>query len=148
MFPARGLGIVLLSNSDNFESVAPEIVAAGVGDRESPFDWLGYEPFDPATRKAAPPRLVAIQVPGAILATYVGEYQFAPDAVTHIKADGDRLYASDDGRSWDELLAQSETVFFFKGRTVTITFVKDASGKVTRMDVDTGGAKLSAQRIR
>ena len=148
VFPARGLGIVLLSNSDNFESVAAEIVAAGVDDRESPFDWLGYEPFDPATRKAAPPRLVAIQVPGAILAAYVGEYQFAPDAVTHIKADGDRLYASDDGRSWDELLAQSETVFFFKGRTVTITFVKDASGKVTRMDVDTGGAKLSAQRIR
>ena len=51
-----------------------------------------------------------------MLATYVGEYQFAPDAVTHIKADGDRLYASDDGRSWDELLAQSETVFFFKGQ--------------------------------
>ena len=46
------------------------------------------------------------------------------------------------------MLAQSETVFSFKGRTVTLTFVKDASGKVTRMDVDTGGAKLSAQRIR
>ena len=138
----------MLSNSDNFESVAPEIVAAGVGDRESPFDWLGYEPFDPAKRKAAPPRLVATQVPSAVLAAYVGEYQLAPGAVTHIKADGDRLYASDDGRSWDELLAQSETVFFFKGRTVTITFVKDASGKVTRMDVDTGETRLSAQRIR
>ena len=75
-------------------------------------------------------------------------YQLAPGAVTHIKVDGDRLYASDDGRSWDELLAQSETVFFFKGRTVTITFVKDASGKVTRMDVDTGETRLSAQRIR
>ena len=73
LFPGRGLGIVLLSNSDNFESVAPEIVAAGVGDRESPFDWLGYEPFDPAKRKAAPPRLVAIQVPSAVLAAYVGD---------------------------------------------------------------------------
>jgi CubicO group peptidase (beta-lactamase class C family) len=147
-FLDRGAAMVLLSNSDNFESVAPEIVAAGLDDRDSPFDWLGYQPFDPAMRKAAPPRLVAIKVPASVLAAYAGEYQLGPDAVTRIKADGGRLYASDDGQSWDELLARSETVFFFRGRTLTITFAKDASGMVTHLDVNTGAATLKAQRIR
>jgi len=147
-FLDRGAAIVLLSNSDNFESVAPEIVAAGLGDRDSPFDWLGYQLFDPAMRKVAPARLVATQVPASVIAAYAGEYQLGPDAVTRIKADGGRLYASDDGQSWDELLAKSEAVFFFKGRTLTITFAKDASGKVTHMDIDTGAAMLRAQRIR
>jgi CubicO group peptidase (beta-lactamase class C family) len=44
----RGSGIVLLSNSDNFEGVAQAIVQAAIGDRASPFDWLGYVPFDPS----------------------------------------------------------------------------------------------------
>ena len=53
-YPDRGIGIVLLSNSDNFESVAKEIVAHAIGDTDSPFDWLGYIPFDPAARQIAP----------------------------------------------------------------------------------------------
>lgn len=148
VYPDRGIGMVLLSNSDNFESVAAEIVTAGIGDRESPVEWLGYVPFDPTKRKAAPPRRVAIAAAPAVIANYAGTYEFGPGAVVHIKVDGNRLYASDDGQSWDELLAQSEDVFFFAGRTLTIRFVKDASGRVTRIEVDNNGAKVIAQRIR
>jgi CubicO group peptidase (beta-lactamase class C family) len=144
----RGIGIVLLSNSDNFESVTPEIVAAGIGDRDSPFDWLGYEPYDSTRRKPAPPRRIAVQVPAEVIASYAGEYRFGPNASTFIKADGSRLFASDDRQSWDELFAQSETVFFFKGRTVTLTFVKNAAGTVTGIDVDNQGTKISARRVR
>jgi len=145
----RGIGIVLLSNSDNFESVAPEIVAAGIGDQASPFDWLGYEPHDPAKRKPAPPRPVAIQLPAEVVARYAGEYRWTRgNAPTYFKADGGRLYASDDGQAWDELFAQSDSVFFFKGRPMTLTFVMDANGKVTRVDVDNEGAKLTARRVR
>ena len=43
----RGVGVVLLSNSDNFESVARELVPATIGEDCSPFDWLGYPHFDP-----------------------------------------------------------------------------------------------------
>lgn len=145
--PDRRIGIVLLSNSENFESVAPALVAAAIGDEYSPFDWLGYEPYDPARRKPAPPRLVAIQVAPEVLVQYAGEYRLG-QATVHVKVDGGRLYASDDGRSWDELSAKAETVFFFKGRTVTVTFVKDARGRVVRLDVDDAGTRFSAQRIR
>jgi CubicO group peptidase (beta-lactamase class C family) len=149
VYRKTGIGIVMFSNSDNFESVAPQIAAAGIGDGFSPYAWLGYHPYDPAQRKPAPVRLVAIHLPPEAIAPYAGKYRFAGlNGSTFIKAEGDRLYASDDGQSWDELLAQSKTMFFFKGRTVTITFVTTASGKVTQMEVDNGGAKLLANRVR
>lgn len=51
----QGIGIVLLSNSDNFESIAAEIVKEAIGDVYSPFDWLGYVPFNPASGIKTPP---------------------------------------------------------------------------------------------
>src|SRR5262245_49660362 len=91
VYRKSGIGIVLLSNSANFESVAPEIVAAGIGDSHSPDDWLGYVPFDPAKRKPAPPRRVAIQVSADVIAPYAGRYQIGEGGpVIFIKTEGGR----------------------------------------------------------
>jgi CubicO group peptidase (beta-lactamase class C family) len=148
VYRKRGVGVVLLSNSANFESVAPEIVAAGIGDSQSPFDWLGYVPFDPAKRKAAPPRRVAIQVGADVIAPYAGKYQIGQGGpVVFIKAEGGRLYASDDGSSWDEIHAESHSVFFAKGRDLAVAFKKDADGKVTHMEIIGGGNTIHARRI-
>jgi CubicO group peptidase (beta-lactamase class C family) len=58
-YPDKGIGIVLLSNSDNFQSVAAEILRATIGDVYTPFEWLGYFAFDPAmTRPPSPDPLV------------------------------------------------------------------------------------------
>lgn len=147
VYRERGIGIVLLSNSDNFESVAPEIVAAGIGDTHSPFEWLGYEPFDPALRKPVPPRRVAVAVKAAVIAPYAGTYRLdAADFRTHIRVDSARLFASDDGQSWDELFAVSDSVFFFKGRNLTLTFSRDAKGVVTHMTVDIDGKRMLFKR--
>ena len=51
----KGIGIVLLSNSDNFQSIAAAIVKQAIGDVYSPFDWLGYVPFNPAIGIKTPP---------------------------------------------------------------------------------------------
>jgi CubicO group peptidase (beta-lactamase class C family) len=148
VYRKRGVGVVLLSNSANFESVAPEIVAAGIGDSQSPFDWLGYDPFDPAKKKAVPPRRVAIQVAADVIAPYAGKYQMGQGGpVVFIKAEGGRLYASDDGSSWDEVHAESHSVFFAKGRDLAIAFKKDTDGKVTHMEIIGGGRTIHARRI-
>ena len=52
----QGIGIVMLSNSDNFQLIAEEIVKKAIGDVYSPFDWLGYVPFDPTIGIKTPPR--------------------------------------------------------------------------------------------
>ncbi|MEE1945835.1 serine hydrolase domain-containing protein [Pedobacter sp. KR3-3] len=41
-FPDKGIAVILFSNSENFESVGPQIVQACIGDSYSPFRWLGY----------------------------------------------------------------------------------------------------------
>jgi CubicO group peptidase (beta-lactamase class C family) len=146
VFRDRGIGIVLLSNSDNFEAVASEVVAAGIGDRYSPFNWLGYEPFDPAKPRISPRRHIAIPVSAAVIAPYAGKYRLSVgDALSFVKAEGARLWISDDGQSWDEIFAESDTLFFLKGRNVTFGFVKGADGRVTRIDIDNDGTKLTAR---
>ena len=144
----RGIGIVLLSNSDNFESVAREIVQAAIGDRYSPFDWLGYVPFDPARVKTPPPEPVAIDVAPAILQAYVGVYELSADTVLYFKVEDGKLYSSFDGEQWDPLYAESETRFFAQGDDTRVVFVKDAAGQVTGLNLEIQGAVLPARKTR
>ncbi len=130
----QGTGIVLLSNSDNFESVAEEIVKKATGDFYSPFHWLGYVPFDPAAqKKTPPPDAVSIQVDPAILAAYAGTYDMQPTAVFHFKFEENRLLIQSlDGQGWAPLSAESETQFFVPGQEgYQFTFIKDGDGAVT-----------------
>lgn len=41
-YPEKGISIVLLSNSDNFELAAGKILATTIGDSWSPLKWMGY----------------------------------------------------------------------------------------------------------
>jgi len=41
-FPQQGIAVILLSNSENFESVSAKIAQACIGDIYSPFKWLGH----------------------------------------------------------------------------------------------------------
>lgn len=149
VYREQAIGIVLLSNSDNFQSVAREIVAAGIGDTLSPYRWLGFVPFDSARRRPAPPRHVAIAIAPALVASYAGTYKLGSSSShVHLRADAARLFASDDGVTWDELFAKSDSVFFFKGRNVTLTFLKNSRGEVDRIEIDTGESKITADRMR
>ena len=88
-----GIGIVLLSNSDNFESVAEEIAKKAIGDIYSPYDWLGYVPFDPtAAKRIPPPDPVAIQVDPIIVAAYAGTYDMQPMATIQVKFEEQQLF--------------------------------------------------------
>ncbi len=42
VYPSENIGIIILSNSDNFERVADKILDLSIGDKYSPFDWMGY----------------------------------------------------------------------------------------------------------
>lgn len=141
----KGIGIVMLSNSDNFESVAEEIAKKAIGDIYSPYDWLGYVPFDPArAKKTPPPDKVAIEVDPAILADYAGTYDMQPTAIFHIKFEDNHLdIQSIDGKSWDPLLAENETSFFVKGQEdYRFIFIRDGAGTVTALQVVYQGIQL------
>ena len=132
----------MLSNSDNFEGVARGIVAKTIGDDHSPFDWLGYVPFDPSRKKVPPPEPVAVEVDPAILETYVGVYELTPGDMIHIKMEGESLFAGD-GEDWEPLYAESEAQFFTEVDDTRLTFVKDAAGQVTGLSLSIQGLELT-----
>jgi hypothetical protein len=71
-FVDEGIGVVLMSNSDNFEAVSRELLEATIGDTCSPVDWMAYPHFDPAQRREPPPEPVAIDAEPVVLGRYAG----------------------------------------------------------------------------
>jgi hypothetical protein len=141
----KGIGIVLLSNSDNFESVAQEIIEKAIGDVYTPFGWLGYIPFDPSKPKTSPPPdPITIEVDPAILKTYAGTYDMQPTALFQIKFEDSKLWnLSMDGKSWDPLYAETEVRFFVKGNEeYRFEFIRDESGNVTALQLELQGIPL------
>jgi len=45
-FPENGTAIVILSNSDNAESVFKELIEVSIGNKYTPWFWEGYIPYD------------------------------------------------------------------------------------------------------
>jgi CubicO group peptidase (beta-lactamase class C family) len=141
----KGIGIVMFSNSDNFESVAEEIAKKTIGDVYSPYDWLGYVAFDPARpKKTPPPDPVAIQVDSTILAAYAGTYDMQDTAVFEVKFDDDRLLLqSNESEGWEPLYAETDTRFFVKGQEdYRFEFVQDDNGTVTALQITYQGIQL------
>jgi hypothetical protein len=134
----RGIGIALLSDSDNFESVAREIVRAAMGNRASPSDWLRHVPFVRAEVKRPPPAPVAIDVDPVILRTYVGDYELAAGTVLRVKVEDGKLYFSFDGPQWDEVYAGTKTRFFIPGDDARAVFAGGAAGRVTGLNLESG----------
>jgi D-alanyl-D-alanine-carboxypeptidase/D-alanyl-D-alanine-endopeptidase len=45
VFPEQGIGILLMSNSDNAESAFPELLRLTIADRFTPVDWENYTSY-------------------------------------------------------------------------------------------------------
>ena len=147
-YPDRGIGIVLLSNSDNFESVAKEIVANAIGDTDSPFDWLGYIPFDPASKKASPPQPLAVAVDPAILAAYAGVYKLASGQELTVKLKQGSLYVTGGDGAWAQLEAESAARFFIAGEHIRFEFVQGGGGTVIGLNLRIQGLELAATKMK
>ena len=46
IFPKQGIGVMLMSNSDNAESAFGYLLEASIADHYTPLKWQGYIPFD------------------------------------------------------------------------------------------------------
>ena len=146
----EGIGIVMLSNSDNFESVAEQIAKMAIGDIYSPYDWLGYVPFDPTReKKTPPPDPIAMQVDPAVLAAYAGTYDMQPTAMLQVKFEDNSLFLQSlDGEGWEPLYAETETHFFIKGQEdYRFIFVQDNAGMVTALQVVYQGLQLPLAKM-
>jgi len=46
LFPEKHMGVLLMSNSDNAESIFKELLEITIGDKYTPWEWENYIPFD------------------------------------------------------------------------------------------------------
>jgi len=46
IFPDQGTGIIIMSNSDNAESIFKELLETAIGDSFTPWRWENYIPYD------------------------------------------------------------------------------------------------------
>jgi CubicO group peptidase (beta-lactamase class C family) len=149
VFLDKGIGVVLMSNSDNFESIARELVKEIIGDAVSPFDWLGYSYFDPNKDRTPPPEPIAIELEPDILKKYVGEYTFLSNKKLTIKMEDNNLFISDNDKKWLKLYAESEEKFFVKENDFRFQFIFNEAGNVIGYELLAAeDIKLSGDKIK
>src|SRR6185369_1429820 len=89
-----------------------------------------------------------VKVDPKILDSYVGEYQVAPTFIITVTNENGKLMAQPTGQGKLELLPVSETDFYLKAVSATVSFVKDADGKVTELVLNQNGRKGTGKKIK
>ena len=141
----KGIGIVLLSNSDNFESVAQEILERQLGMCTPPSaGWATYPSIHPGPKPLPHQLRSSSRWTRRFWQTYAGTYDMQSTIQFQIKFDGNQLWIrSRDGISWDRLYAETEARFFVKeDETYRFEFIRDTSGNVTALRLEIQGSPL------
>lgn len=87
-------------------------------------------------------------VPAAVLETYAGEYQLAPNFSITITVEDAKLMAQATGQTKHQIFAQSETRFFYKVVDAQIEFKKDAEGKALSLTLFQNGMEIVGKKIK
>jgi D-alanyl-D-alanine-carboxypeptidase/D-alanyl-D-alanine-endopeptidase len=128
-----GTGIVVLSNSAN------DIDTIGLHFLDDQIPLAKIEPRKERKEIALEP---------ALLDAYVGEYQLAPTFVIAITKEGNLLFGQATGQPRFRLHPEAETEFFLTVADAQVSFVKDATGKVTHLVLHQGGQDVKGDKIK
>jgi CubicO group peptidase (beta-lactamase class C family) len=131
--PKKRAAVVVLSNS----GVGQDDI--GLHILESQFPLQKFTPTKQRTE---------IKVEPKTLATYVGEYQLAPNVTLTVTQEGDRLSAQVTGQQRFEIFPEAENEFFLKVVDAQITFVKNDKGEVTQLILHQGGQNIPAKKVK
>lgn len=100
------------------------------------------------TNKPLPVKPGIVKTDAALLATYVGEYELAPNFIMTVTVEGDKIMVQATGQSAIQVYAESATKFFPKEIDAKIEFFKDAAGKVTHLVLYQGGRETKGTKIK
>ena len=97
------------------------------------------------------PKLEEVKTAGLdtkVYDAYTGKYDYGQGkAIMTVTREGERLFAQLTGQPKHEIFPKSETEFFWKIVNAQVTFVKDKSGKVTKVIHEQSGQKFDAPRM-
>jgi CubicO group peptidase (beta-lactamase class C family) len=132
-FPNDDVVIIVLSNNSSPKSqeLANKLAALVF---QQPVEW--------------PAKKIFVQVPEETLKAYVGDYELNPNFVIAITVEDGKLQGQPTGQSKSELLAENENKFYVEAADADVSFVKDASGKVTALKLTQRGRTQEAKKIK
>lgn len=129
----RGQGAVVMTSGDRGGQLGTELLRAVA----RVYGWPGHQPKERVAVKLAP----------AVLAGLVGEYELDGGRFAVTLEEG-RLMVKPPRDDKTELHALSETEFFVTDDDITLSFGKDAAGKVDRATVNLRGKPRPATRVK
>ncbi len=95
-----------------------------------------------------PTERTAINLDSKIYSAYVGRYEIAPNVVLEITTESANLMSQTAGQPKMELLPESEIEFFIKGFTAQFVFVRDETGRVTKLIINQEGQRVTAGKLK
>jgi CubicO group peptidase (beta-lactamase class C family) len=131
----RFTAVVLVNSAPNVPGLDPDALAQEMAEL-----FLGETLPD-----RAEPQADATVSPTSYDA-YLGSYDYG-GAILSVTREGDRLFAQLTGQPRFEIFPKAEGVFFWKVVEAEVTFVRDASGKVTKAVHRQGGQTIDAPRF-
>ena len=138
-----GQGVVVMTNSENGAELINEIIRSVAAE----YGWPDFHPKERVIAKIDP----------RVYDAYVGEYEIAPGFILTVIKEGDKLMSrampvpappSAAGQPMSEMFPESETTFFTRDADARFTFVKDAEGKVVRVNILRGAREFQARKIK
>jgi CubicO group peptidase (beta-lactamase class C family) len=88
-----------------------------------------------------------IKVDEKILESYVGEYEIPSMISFSVSKEHGKLFLQAQGQDKLEMFADTENIFFLKVNDAQFEFVKDDSGKVTKIIMNQGGRQADAKKV-
>jgi CubicO group peptidase (beta-lactamase class C family) len=116
LFPSRGQGIVILTNSDNGDLLTGEILRAA----SATYGWPRFQPEERPLFRLDP----------TIIEQYVGRYKVTDDYFLDVRSEDYYLVIQPTGQAPTKFFVESGTIFFSIDPYIRIQFRRDDRGAV------------------
>jgi CubicO group peptidase (beta-lactamase class C family) len=143
-FPDQKFSVNVLSNYASFN---PSRMATSIADIYLKDKEVAEKPRKDADEKSGSSDNKNLKIPHDTLVAYCGKYQLEPDFVATISLEGENLMAEAPGLQKTQMKAVSSTTFEVEAAQATVTFIKDESGKVTKVKTLMNGQEFYSLRL-
>lgn len=100
------------------------------------------QPYD------VPARKTPIAITPSELEQFVGAYEIGPEQYRVVMKDGENLYARRTGGAASRILPEAKDKFYYEyDNTITLSFLRDASGRITGQVIHQRGTDATAARV-
>ena len=134
LYPAKGQGAVVMTNSDNGALVIQEIFCAF----SEAYQWPHFKPEEKAILRLAP----------ETYAGFEGRYEVNPSYVLDVRREGYYLVIQPTGQAATKFYAEGQTLFYSTDPYIRIQFFSDKKGRFDTLVLWQQDLELEAKKIQ